>query len=94
MTEHSDATFLLAMAIGMVLMLAGFYALKALDPPMLVRVCLGGAMFAIGVVAIAIWPGASVVVEDPVQLGVVVVLLGLGINQLAAPLRRAFGKAA
>lgn len=93
MSGPDSTVFLLGGCIGMGLMLLGFYGFRRLNPPMPIRVSLGLAMFAAGLMAVFYWPGLSAVAESPLYLGVTVVLLGLGINQAAAPLRRALGKA-
>ena len=92
MDEPDRAVFLIGGCIGIGLMLLGFYGFRRLDPAMPIRVGLGAAMFAAGLVAVFVWPGINAVVHSPIYLGITVVLLGLGINQVAAPLRRALGK--
>lgn len=94
MDEPGSTTILLALAVGMGVMLLGFYGLRMMDPPMWARVLLGGVMLATGLCAMYVWPGILVVVHDPIQFGTTIALMGLGINQLAAPVRRALGKQA
>lgn len=93
MGEPSSTIFLLGGCIGLGLMLLGFYTFRRLDPAMPVRVGLGAVMLVVGLIAVFYWPGIAAVGESPFYIGVTLVLLGLGINQLAAPVRRAIGKA-
>ena len=92
MAEPTNLTYLIAVAIGTVLMLLGFYSLKALQPPMPVRIGLGLALLGAGLFGVAFMPGLSAVMASPVQFGLVIFCVGLGINQLAAPLRQALGR--
>lgn len=86
-------TEIIALAIGLPLMLVGFYALKRANLSLAIRVLIGIVMLIAGVVL-----AYPLVTGDlslhPVRLGVAVALLGLGINQIATPLRMAMGKAA
>lgn len=93
MAEPNSTVFFVGGCIGIGLMLLGGYALRRWNLAMPIRVGLGVAMLGAGLVAWFVWPGLSTVVQSPVYLGLSVVLVGLGINQAAAPLRRALGKA-
>jgi len=79
--------------IGIALTVAGFYFFRWANPPMATRLVLGAAMLAAGLCSTLAWPGILVVVENPIYLGLTVPLLGVGLNQLGAPIRRALGKA-
>ena len=92
MAEPASTTYLVAVAVGTVLMLLGFYSLKALAPPMSARIGLGAALLCAGIFAVAFKPGLADVMASPIQFGLVIFCVGLGINQLAAPLRQAFGR--
>lgn len=92
MGEPDLTVFLIGGWIGIGLILLGFYSLRRLDPAMPIRVALGATLFIAGLVAVVVWPGFVAVVESPIYLGIEVCLLGLGINQVGAPLRRALGR--
>lgn len=92
MKDPITEVFLIGTCIGMALMFAGFYGLRWANPPMAVRVALGALLFALGISAVFVWPGLDVLVGNAVYLGIAMATLGLGTNQLGAPLRRALGK--
>ena len=83
---------LLAMLVGSGLMMTAFYLLRALDPPISVRVGLGAVLLVTGAYITWFNPGIGALVRQPLLFGVAAFLVGFGINQLAAPLRRAMGK--
>ena len=93
--DEEQRTMLIAMAIGLPLMLAGAYGIKRWQPSLATRVILGSLMLVSGIALI--YPliyGPADLMESPVRLGLAVALVGLGINQIAAPIRVAFGHAA
>ena len=95
MTSDEQRALIIAAAVGMPLMLAGFYAIKRWQPSMTTRLGLGVGMFVAG--AALIYPfifGPGDLIESPVRFGFCVPLIGLGINQMAAPFRVAAGNAA
>ena len=83
---------LIAMLVGSGLLLAAFYSLRALDPPMSFRIGLGAVLLVTGAYITWFNPGVGALVKQPLLFGLAAFLVGFGINQLAAPLRRAMGK--
>jgi len=95
MTDEEQRTMIIAMAIGVPLMLAGFYGIRRWQPRLLTRFFLGAIMLASGVALI--YPliyGSGDLMQSPIRFGLAIALAGLGINQIAAPVRVALGHAA
>ena len=88
-----SADWRMAIAFGVcaALALTGSYVLKRTDPSMRVRVAFGAAALGIGLLLTCVAPGLQRIVGDPLLLGLSAALAGLGINQLAAPIRKALG---
>ena len=86
---------LLPLAIGMAILVGGHHLLSKTNPPLTTRFFPGLALLAIGI-------GCGYYLTDilgnleqhPLLFGIAIGALGLGINQVAAPLRVAFGSAA
>ena len=92
MNEPDNTDFLIGGGIGMALTVAGFYAFNRTNPPIAVRLALGAMMLAAGLCSMFYWPGILEVAKNPLYLGLTVPLIGVGLNQLGAPLRRALGR--
>ena len=82
---------LIAGAIGITLMLAGFYGFKRAQPSTTARVVLGVVMLLSGA-ALLYFLLQGDPWSHPVRCGLAIALVGLGINQAATPLRLAIGK--
>ena len=81
--------------IAIAIIMGGHFGFRRAQLGMAVRVGLGLLMLAIGAaLGYSFIQGADDPLAHPVRLGVVVGLIGLGINQIAAPLRAAMGKPA
>ncbi len=92
MTNETQA-ITIALAVGIPLMLAGFYGLKHIKPSVIVRVLIGCGMLIVGIAVVhPLVDGSGELYLHPIRLGMSIALLGLGINQVAAPLRLALGK--
>ena len=86
---------LLPLAIGMAILVGGHHLLKKYNPALRARFVLGLVLLSIGI-------GCGYYLTDilgnleqhPLMFGLAIGALGLGINQVAAPLRVAFGGAA
>ena len=87
--------FWIALAIGCGLMIAGAYGLKNANPTITTRVALGAVMLISGIaLAYPLVTGNDSLELHQVRFGLAIALTGLGINQLAAPIRVAFGRPA
>ena len=86
---------IVAIAVACGLILIGVLALKRIDLSLTVRVVLGAALLVSGVALIYPLIGAVGPLDaHPIRLGIAAALSGLGINQLAAPLRQYLGRPA
>ena len=73
----------------------GGLALKRIDLSLTVRVLIGAALLVSGIALIYPLIGAAGALDaHPIRLGVSAALAGLGINQLAAPVRLYLGRPA
>ena len=87
--------FWIALAIGCGLMIAGAYSLKNANPSLTTRIALGAVMLVSGIaLAYPLVTGNDALELHQIQFGLAIALSGLGINQLAAPIRVAFGRPA
>ena len=86
---------IVAGAIAVAIILGGFYGLRRAQLAMAVRVVLGFLMLAFGIaLAYSLVQGPGDPLMHPIRLGLAGGFVGLGINQVAAPLRVAMGKPA
>jgi len=87
--------FLVAIAIGSSLMMAGAYAFNKTNPALTTRVLVGAVLVIAGFsLSYPLLDGTDVLASHQIRLGLAVALTGLGINQAAAPIRVAFGRPA
>lgn len=92
MENEAQATTI-ALAIGVPLMFAGFHVLERLRLTVTVRAIVGCVLLGMGIVlADQLADGSGKLFLHPVRFGISIALLGLGINQAAAPLRAVLGK--
>ena len=92
-TEVEVPQNLIALAIGFGLLLAGGHALRKINLSMTSRVLIGAVMLVSGIALIYPLLGSGGVLEaHQIRFGIAVALGGLGINQLAAPVRATFGR--
>ena len=86
---------LVAAAVAVAIIMAGIYGFRRAQLGTTARVALGLVMLASGV-GLAYWliQLADDPLSHPIRLGFVGGLVGLGINQVAAPLRLAMGRPA
>ncbi len=81
----------LALAIGCALLIAGAYALRKLNVSVISRVLMGATMLGAGIALIyPLIDRIDDLNDHQVRFGFAIALLGLGINQLTAPIRLAF----
>ena len=86
---------IIAIAVACGLILVGALALKRVDLSLTVRVLIGAALLVSGVALVYPLIGAVGPLDDhPIRLGIAAALAGLGINQLAAPIRLYLGRPA
>ena len=86
---------IVAVAIAVAIILGGLYGFRRAQLAMAARIVVGLLMLASGI-ALAHWlvQGSNEPLIHPVRLGLAAGFIGLGINQVAAPLRAAMGKPA
>ena len=95
MAFEEHRSIIVAAAVALPLMLAGLYGLKRWSPKLPTRVLLGVAMLGSGAaIAYPLIYGQSDMDQSPARLGLCIALIGLGINQVFAPMRVAVGRAA
>ena len=86
---------IVAIAVACGLIVVGVLALKRIDLSLTVRVLIGAALLVSGVALIYPLLGAVGPLDaQPIRLGIAAALAGLGINQLAAPIRQYLGRPA
>jgi hypothetical protein len=87
--------FWVAVVLGAGLMIGGIFALKQANPTLTTRVALGAVSFGLGIYLVyPIIVGGDVIGAHQIRLGFSIACIGFGINQLAAPVRVAFGRPA
>lgn len=84
-------TVAIGFAVATGVIVGGMYGLRGLGVGIFPRFVTGVILLSSAVAFWLLTDGAFV--EQPVQLGLCAGFAGLGINQLTAPLRRAFGHA-
>ena len=86
---------IIAIAVACGLILIGGLALKRIDLSLIARVLIGAALLVSGIALIYPLTGAAGALDaHPIRLGISAALAGLGINQLAAPIRLHLGRPA
>jgi Kef-type K+ transport system membrane component KefB len=86
---------IIAIAVACGLILIGGLALKRIDLSLIARVLIGAALLVSGIALIYPLIGSAGALDaQPIRLGISAALAGLGINQLAAPIRLHLGRPA
>nr|CAS02556.1 putative integron gene cassette protein [uncultured bacterium] len=86
---------IIAIAVACGLILIGALALKRIGLSLTIRVLIGAALLVSGIALIYPLIGAAGALDaHPIRLGIAAALAGLGINQLAAPIRMHLGRPA
>ena len=90
-----DKNTIISLAVGMTILIGGVFYFKRSNPSMIVRVFAGLALLGIGLSCgyYLIYVLDSIE-NHPLLFGLTIGATGLGINQVAAPVRIALGSAA
>ena len=84
---------IIAISIACVLIFLGAYAATRINLSSISRVAIGAVLLVGGIALIFPLIGVAGALDDhQIRLGIAVAMTGLGINQLAAPLRLALGR--